>query len=496
MREAEENGEQPVITDAQIAALFVNTAQGNGFVALMSPQVIHLIRHKNFDNGDGSVLDVLTKSKKAHVNADGNAIYKLSDGKEIEVVQNDDGDYVVTLGNKQFSVNAFGRLVDGDGNLVDGSGNAMVLTDDQKAANYYSYGQYLIYTDAELVELYNQLNAAFEGELDVGVTPTLDTVRFARICDFDVASGNMIVPLAYIGRIEETEVSDAYSQYNGLLSVTLEVYAVSDANTTDVVNGVKAVIDGATYQSAVILLDDKAEFINDSIVNVLSSIIIGGVLAVLVIYLFVRKIGSSLIVSITMPLSVLVALVGLWAMNISLNLVSLGGLAVGIGMLVDNSIVVLESITKRRDRGETVFDSCLNGTREVAGSLLASTLTNVCVFFPILFARGLTREIFNDLVWAVLFSIVMSLLVAITVIPSLYHLIYRKPRLNYESMEPRQKVAEPREDDNKKSEQKQIKKQKTKKFIKTHPILKKLAKSSKNLQALPSAKWNKATATF
>ena len=457
VREAEQNGETPEITDAQIAALFINTTGGYGFAALMSPQVIHVIRHDNFNNGNGSVVDVLTKSKKAHVNSDGNAIYRLSDGKEIEVEQNDKGDYVVEIDGKEFFVNNFGRLTDGEGNLVDDSGKVLTLNDDQIALNYYTYGQYLIYSDGELVQLYNQLNTALNGDLDLGITPTLDTVRFARICNFDVGSDNLIVPLAYIGRVAETQNADAYSQYNGMLSVTLEVYAVSDANTTDVVNGVKAIIANSNYSSAVILLDDKAEFINDSIVNVLSSIIIGGVLAVLVIYLFVRKIGSSLVVSITMPLSVLVALIGLWVMGISLNLVSLGGLAVGIGMLVDNSIVVLESITKRRDKGETVFDSCLNGTREVAGSLLASTLTNVCVFFPILFARGLTREIFNDLVWAVLFSIVMSLLVAVTVIPSLYNLIYRKPRLNYEALEPREKVAEPKQQ--KQADSKENKKQ-------------------------------------
>ena len=445
VREAEQNGTEPQITDAQFAALFVNTAGGYDFAALMSPQVIHLIRHKNFEQ----VVEILTTSKQAHVNAAGNAIYKLGEG-EVEVVKNDDGEYVVTIGEKQFFVNAFGRLTDEKGNLVDGDGNVLTLTDEQIAQNYYSYGDYLIYTDAELVKLYQDLNDALEGELDVGITATTDTVRFARICSFD--DSTVIVPLAYVGRIEEKQVYDAYSQYNGMLSVTLEVYAVSDANTTDVVNGIKAVIAKSSYGSAVLLLDDKAEFINDSIVNVLSSIIIGGVLAVLVIYLFVRKIGSSLVVSVTMPLSVLVALIGLWAMGISLNLVSLGGLAVGIGMLVDNSIVVLESITKRRDKGETVFDSCLNGTREVAGSLLASTLTNVCVFFPILFARGLTREIFNDLVWAVLFSIVTSLFVAITVIPSLYHLIYRKPRLNYESMEPREKAAEQQQQSNKKQD--------------------------------------------
>ena len=440
VRDAEEKGETPEITDAQFAALFINTAQGNEFAFLMSPQVIHVIRHENFEE----VLEILRASKRAHVNESGNAIYKLADGKEVEVVQNDDGDYVVAIGEKEFAVNSFGRLVDGNGNLVDESGNALTLDDGQIAENYYTYGQYLIYSDAELVALYTQLNTALNGDIDFGITPTLDTVRFARICDFDGAS--MIVPLAYVGHVREIDVADAYSQYNGLLSVTLEVYAVSDANTTDVVNGVKSVIAKSNYASVVTLLDDKAEFINDSIVNVLSSIIVGGVLAVLVIYLFVKKIGSSLVVSITMPLSVLVALVGLWAMGISLNLVSLGGLAVGIGMLVDNSIVVLESITKHRDKGESVFDSCLNGTREVAGSLLASTLTNVCVFFPILFARGLTREIFNDLVWAVIFSIVMSLFVAVTVIPSLYHLIYRKPRLSYESMEPRKKAAKPKAD--------------------------------------------------
>ena len=462
VREAEDNGKEVQISDAQFAALFVNTTQGNDFAALMSPQVIHVIRHENFEQ----MLAVLAASKASHVNVQGNAIYKLSDGSVVEVAQNDDGDYVVKIGEKEFFVNAFGRLVDEEGNLVDDSGNAVALTDDEIAHNYYSYGQYVIFTDEELLELYDQLNAASGGDLDFGITPTPDTVRFARICNFD-AGGSLIVPLAYIGHVEEVEVYDAYSQYNGLLSVTLEVYAVSDANTTDVVNSVKAVIAGANYDSIVTLLDDKAEFINDSIVNVLTSIIIGGVLAVLVIYLFVRKIGSSLVVSITMPLSVLVALLGLWAMNISLNLVSLGGLAVGIGMLVDNSIVVLESITKRRDRGESVFDSCLNGTREVAGSLLASTLTNVCVFFPILFARGLTKEIFNDLVWAVLFSIVMSLLIAVTVIPSLYHLIYSKPRLNYENMEPREKPAKTRkkaEETEQKDTKKQNRKERKEKF--------------------------------
>ncbi len=427
----------PIISDAQFASLFVNSEQGNEFSALMSPHVIHIIRQENFDNGEGSIVNILTKSKQAHVDGNGNAIYKNG----VVFAKDDDGNAIVTLGEKQYFVNNFGRLTDINGNLVDEDGNVIKLTEEQIAQNYYCYGEWLIYTDSEFLDLYSQLNT----DVDFGITPTADTTRFVRICNFSENVNTLIVPVAYIGHVEQYEDKQSYAQYNGLLAATLKVYAVSDANTTKVVENVKKVIAKNTFESNVLLLDDNAQFINDSIANVLSSIIIGGVLAILVIYLFVRKIGSSLVISITMPLSVLVALLGLWAMNISLNMVSLGGLAVGIGMLVDNSIVVLESITKHRDGGESVFDSCLNGTKEVAGSLLASTLTNVCVFFPILFAKGLTREIFYDLVWAVIFSIVMSLLVAVTVIPSLYHLIYKKPRARrkkggtYEDLEPRNK---------------------------------------------------------
>lgn len=436
-----ETVETPIISDAQFAALFVNSEQGNDFAALLSPQVIHVIRQENFDNGEGSVVDVLTQSKQAHVDENGNPVYKNG----VVFTENDDGKAVVNVAEKQLFVNNFGRLTDEKGNLVDENGNILQLSDQQIAENYYTYGSWLIFTDQEFLDLYSQLNL----DVDLGVKLTADTTRFLRICNFSENVNTLIVPVAYVGRVEERQDEQSYAQYNGLLAATVKVYAVADANTTKVVQNVKKVIAQNSFESDVLLLDDNAQFITDSISNVLTSIIIGGVLAVLVIYLFVRKIGSSLVISVTMPLSVLVALLGLWAMDITLNMVSLGGLAVGIGMLVDNSIVVLESITKHRDGGESVFDSCLNGTREVAGSLLASTLTNVCVFFPILFAKGLTREIFYDLVWAVIFSIVMSLLVAVTAIPSLYHLIYKKPRVrrkqkgevNCEDLEPRARNA-------------------------------------------------------
>ena len=412
---------------------------------LLTTQVVHILRLPNFyrhhlgELGNSAetaspdcIVGKLVAVKKAHVNDEGEPIY--ANGQKVAL--NEQGRRVGNIGDKTYLVDNYGRLTDDKGNLVGADGTPLQLSDEQIAANYYTYGEYTVFSDDETLDLCNALGL---GE-SLGIDLTQDLVRLVRTCDFGGRTVNgvtaypesLLVPLACIGRVEEQDSRIAYAQYNGLAAVTIEVYAVSDANTTDVVDNVKQVLDQTQTDSETVLLDDKAEFITDSISNVLVSIVIGGVLAVLVIYLFVRKIGSSLVVSITMPLSVLVALIGLWAMGISLNLVSLGGLAVGIGMLVDNSIVVLESITKRRDQGESVYDACLNGTKEVAGSLFASTLTNVCVFFPILFARGLTREIFYDLVWAVLFSIVMSLIVAVTVIPSLYHLIYRKgPRLRY-----------------------------------------------------------------
>lgn len=429
-------------TDEEVANLVKNYVGSETTKALITPQFIHRVRSGNFylpadaskAEGASNVspdcdLGRLIAIKTAHVDNDGNPVY----GNGKAVTTNERGERIVNINDSDFLVNNFGRLTDANGELVDDNGEKLELTNEQIAANYNCYGDYVVFDDAETLEICNVFCLG-DG---MGVNLTSDLVRFVRTCDFGgenvaettVYPESIVVPLAYIGRVEAYDENVSYAEYNGLLAVTVEVYAVSDANTTDVVDAVKQVLTDTQLDSTVVLLDDKAQFINDSISNVLTSIIIGGVLAVLVIYLFVRKVGSSLVVSVTMPLSVLVALVGLWAMGISLNLVSLGGLAVGIGMLVDNSIVVLESITKRRDMGDSVYDACLNGTREVAGSLFASTLTNVCVFFPILFARGLTREIFYDLVWAVLFSIVMSLIVAITVIPSLYHLIYRnRPR--------------------------------------------------------------------
>lgn len=275
---------------------------------------------------------------------------------------------------------------------------------------------------------YENLLEALNMELPLPMTARV--IEFLLSCDMSGldydSNGNAMLNL-YIKDVADikTEINyDSTSYYNSHAAICLQVFGVSGANTTAIAKGVKEVVRGEQMQSNVMLIDDQSAFINDSISNVLSSMIIGGILAVIVIYLFIRRLGASLIIAITMPLSVLAALICMYAMGLTLNMVSLGGLAVGIGMLVDNSIVVLEGISYERDKGKNAMQAALDGTRLVSSSLLASTLTSICVFFPILFTAGLTKMIFTDLCWSVIFSLTFSLIVALTVIPTLYCAVY------------------------------------------------------------------------
>lgn len=285
-------------------------------------------------------------------------------------------------------------------------------------------------TDAEALELYDTLEL---GEL-TGLRLSEEAMKLVR--ETDLSASPVVVPLSAVasavgpGDEGYTPGYEAYAYYDGVQAVKVSVYAAAGANGTSVVRAAKEIAaELSTDTVTVSLTDDSSEFISDSVSNVLVSMLIGGVLAVVVIFLFLKKVKPSLIISVTMPLSVLGALFFLFAMGITLNMVSLGGLAVGIGMLVDNSIVVTEAVSKRRELGDRPFLAAVNGTAEVAGALVGSTLTTVCVFVPILFVGGLCAEIFTDLAWAVIWSLAFSLLVAVTVIPALYVLFSRDRKL-------------------------------------------------------------------
>lgn len=277
----------------------------------------------------------------------------------------------------------------------------------------------------DYVDLYNQMD--LPSNL-LALKPSEKMVDFVRNSDFSSASLSFKVDdLADVAVIESFE-SAAY--YNSNRAIQIKLYGVSGANATSIVKEVNKIIDKYSFKysnSKVLLINDQSAFISSSINNMVVSLVIGAVLAIMVIYLFLRKVRSSLIIGISMPLSVLLTLLVLYAMGITLNMVSVGGLAVGIGMLVDNSIVVLESITSEREKNKgTALESAISGTKLVMGSLIGSTLTSICVFFPILFIAGLTREIFKDLAWSIIFSLSFSLLVAILIIPGLYCMFFKK----------------------------------------------------------------------
>lgn len=288
-----------------------------------------------------------------------------------------------------------------------------------------------------------------EGKLSLiktfsGLNVSNELLKFIAESDFTKLSVNSdgeqvyVTKVGDIAAVEKTASYNSYAYYYGggvniASGIIVQVYKSNGANSSAVVEEVKSCFNELSsaqgYSAKISLLDDQSQFISDSISNVLVSMLIGGCLAILIIFLFLKKVRTSLVIAITMPLSVLAALICLFLMGITLNMVSLGGLAVGIGMLVDNSIVVIEAISKHRDGGKTAFRAAVDGTAEVGGALFGSTLTTVCVFIPIIFTGGLTAEIFTELSFAVIFSLAFSLIVAVTVIPALYAVFENERRL-------------------------------------------------------------------
>ncbi|MCK8059583.1 MULTISPECIES: efflux RND transporter permease subunit [unclassified Fusibacter] len=209
---------------------------------------------------------------------------------------------------------------------------------------------------------------------------------------------------------------------NGKEAINLSIQKESGVNTVQVAERILTEVseiqaDFPQYELDVVT--DQSRFIKASITNVVSSAGYGAVLAVLVLYLFLRNIRTTVIIGISIPVSIIATFVLLFYMNITLNLMTLGGLALGIGMLVDNSIVVLENIYRFRQMGHSKKDAAINGAKEVAMAVTASTLTTVAVFLPISFVEGITSTIFRELALTVAFSLGASLIVSLTVIPML-----------------------------------------------------------------------------
>jgi multidrug efflux pump subunit AcrB len=213
-----------------------------------------------------------------------------------------------------------------------------------------------------------------------------------------------------------------YSKVNGENALTITIQKNSEFATTDVTNAVNQAINSIVGDDEAInitMLLDQGEYINQSTGSVVNNIIIGGSLAIIILLVFLRSFRVTFIVGVAIPISLLFAIVLIYLSGITLNLVSLGGLALGIGMLVDNSIVVMENIFRLKKQGASNKEAALTGTYQVAGAITASTLTTIGVFLPVMFIEDFIREIFYQLALTVSFSLIASLFIALTLVPSI-----------------------------------------------------------------------------
>jgi HAE1 family hydrophobic/amphiphilic exporter-1 len=204
-------------------------------------------------------------------------------------------------------------------------------------------------------------------------------------------------------------------------AVEIAVYKEGDANTVTVARTVKARIKKLALpkEMKLITVADQSRFIESSVRSVVDAALIGGLLSILVIFAFLLDLRSTMIISLSIPLSVFATFVAMYRMGLSLNLMSLGGLALGVGMLVDDSIVVLESIFRAREKGIPIRQAASQGTGIVAMAITASTLTTVVVFLPLVFVEGVAGQLVRDQALTVSFSLLASLVVALIVVPTI-----------------------------------------------------------------------------
>jgi HAE1 family hydrophobic/amphiphilic exporter-1 len=241
------------------------------------------------------------------------------------------------------------------------------------------------------------------------------------------SSRGAIVRLKDVARIYKGHKErDLITRIDGKESVELAIYKEGGTNTVTVSDAVRASLFGLGEQLVKLdpalelqVITDQARYIRQSVSEVLRTALYGGGLAIIVLYLFLRSWKTTLIIGLAIPISVVSTFFLMYLSGISLNIMSLGGLTLGIGLLVDNAIVVLESIQRRRDSGLDEKEAAREGTTRVARAVVASTLTTICVFVPIVFVEGVAGQLFGDQALTVTYSLVVSLLVALTIIPML-----------------------------------------------------------------------------
>jgi len=214
---------------------------------------------------------------------------------------------------------------------------------------------------------------------------------------------------------------------NGVRCLALSIYKETRYNTVKAVADIQKALESITkalpgYKFTIVT--NQGTFIRTAIDEVQNTLLVGVLLAIVVLFIFLRKIGTTLIVSVAIPISIIATFNLMYFNDLTMNIMTLGGLALGAGMLVDNAIVVMENIFRNHESGMSAKEAAIVGTAEVGGAITSSTLTTIVVFLPIVYMHGASGELFKDQAWTVAFSLISSLAVAIFLVPMLYHRLF------------------------------------------------------------------------
>ncbi|MCL2122006.1 MAG: efflux RND transporter permease subunit, partial [Clostridiales bacterium] len=295
---------------------------------------------------------------------------------------------------------------------------------------------------SQIMGVLRQENANFsagsveEGMLNhaVRVVGEFSSIEDIRNLQIQSAYGGFL-PLHFLATVERTvQERNSYVFINGKPGISMSLMKSSDANLVQTSARVREFLDAIeadmpeSYEFSIAF--DQADYVNMSLNNVVSSGLQGAALAVLILILFLRSWRSTLIIAISIPVSVITAFAFMFFTDVTLNMVSLGGLALGIGMMVDNSIVILENIFRYRQEGADSLEAAIKGGKEVAGAVIASTVTTIVVFVPIVFVEGIASQIFGQMALTITCSLLASLGVAFLTVPMLSNKLLIKEKAN------------------------------------------------------------------
>jgi hydrophobic/amphiphilic exporter-1 (mainly G- bacteria), HAE1 family len=277
-------------------------------------------------------------------------------------------------------------------------------------------------------------------ELTTRIISTLDSVdTLKNLTVFTNPATKQKVTLQDVGKVELKKKDDrTITRTNQSPSVLLSVLQQSDANTAEVskafLDELDSLLEREKYEGIKSeVLFDQGDYIKMAIGNISNSLIVGGLLAMAVLFFFLRNVKSPLIIGIAIPYSVIFTFVLMFFADFTLNIMTLGGLALGIGMLVDNAIVVIENIYRHLSMGKDPKKAAMDGSKEVGAAITASTLTTVAVFLPVVFISGIIGELFTEFAMTISFSLLASLVVALTVVPMLASRLLKAPKKNLEA---------------------------------------------------------------